>query len=181
MPLSSAALRRGFTLIEILVTIAILGIASALVIPALGETHILRVQAAVRTVISDITYAQSDAVAFQERRAIMFDIPTSSYRLVEVPGNTLEPATNTMYDPTRRDGLYRVDFNEERFGDSRITHADFDGEPNLIFDALGGPIRSPGSNEPGSGGSIRLEGSGYTFVINVEAFTGRTTVDRVNE
>lgn len=172
--------RRGFTLIEILITIVLLGIASALVIPAMGEMHILRVQAAVRTVISDITYAQSDAIAFQERRAIMFDVPTSSYRLIEVPGDALEPDTNTMYDPASRDGRYIVDFNNAKFGGSRIVNAVFDDTPNLIFDALGGPVRDPGGNQPGSGGSIRIEGSGYVFVISVEAFTGRTTVDRID-
>jgi prepilin-type N-terminal cleavage/methylation domain-containing protein len=175
-----SCLRRGFTLIEILITVVILGIAGAMVIPAMGEMHILRVQAAVRTVISDITYAQSDAIAFQERRAIMFDVPTSSYRLVEVPGDTLEPDTNTMYDPASPDGKYVVNFNHEKFGNSRIVSAEFDETPNLIFDALGGPVRDPSGNQPGSGGTIRIEGSGYVFVINVEAFTGRTTVERLD-
>lgn len=170
--------RRAFTLIEILITVAILGIAGALVIPAMGETGVLRVQAAVRTIVADITLAQSDAVAFQERRALIFDVPTSSYRLLEVPGDELDPDDNTMYDPTRPDGLYIVDFVADRFGGSRITEVDFDGENYLIFDAMGGPVRDPASNEPGNGGFIRLNGSGSDFLINVEAFTGRVTVTR---
>jgi prepilin-type N-terminal cleavage/methylation domain-containing protein len=171
--------QRAFTLIEILITIAILGIASAMIIPAMGETGVLRVQAAVRTIIADITLAQSDAVAFQERRAILFDVPNSSYRLLEVPGDLLEPDTNTMYDPSRPGGLYIVDFIDDQFGGSRITEANFDDEPYLIFDALGGPIRDPASNEPGNGGVVRILGSGSLFTITVEGFTGRVTVDRV--
>ncbi len=170
--------RRAFTLIEILITVAILGLAGALVIPAMGESHVLRVQAAVRTIVADITLAQSEAVAFQERRALLFDVPTSSYRLLEVPGDELDPETNTMYDPARPSGLYIVDFLDARFGGSRITEVDFDGEPYLIFDALGGPVRDPASNEPGNGGFIRLTGSGSRFIITVEAFTGRVSVAR---
>mgnify|MGYP001065828674 FL=1 len=173
--------RRAFTLIEILITVAILGLAGALVIPAMGESHVLRVQAAVRTIVADITLAQSEAVAFQERRAILFDVPTSTYRLIEVPGDELDPDKNTMYDPARPSGLYIVDFLDQRFGGSRITEVNFDGESYLIFDALGGPVRDPAGNEPGNGGFIRLSGSGSRYLITVEAFTGRVTVERDTE
>lgn len=175
----TAAVRgRGFTLIEMLVVVAVLGIAGALVIPAMGGTGILRVQAAVRTVVADITLAQSEAVAFQEQRAVLFDVASSSYRLVEVPGDSLDPDTNTMYDPTRPGGLYVVDFIDDRFGGSQITAADFDGNPYLIFDALGGPVADAGANTPGAGGTITVTGSGSTFVITVEPFTGRVSVEQ---
>lgn len=172
---------RAFTLIEVLVTIVILGIAGALVIPAMGETGILKVQGAVRTIISDITFAQSDAVAFQERRAIMFDLPNNSYRLVQVPGSTLDPINNTLFDPQKSDGLFVVDFRRQlQFGDAQILEASFDGEPNLIFDPLGGPVADPSGAIPGAGGTIRVRGSGSEFVITVEPFTGRVTVARDN-
>jgi hypothetical protein len=129
----------------------VLGISAAMLIPSMSQTGVLRVQAAVRTVISDIVFAQSDAVAFQQKRAIVFDVAHSSYRLVEVPG------------------------------DVRITAATFDGSNALIFDALGGPVHDAGSNAPGNGGSITITGSGSTFLINVEAFTGRVTVTKLPE
>lgn len=177
-PCCSAPLRpsRGFTLLELLAVVAILGIAAAMLIPSMSQTGVLRVQAAVRTVISDITFAQSDAVAFQERRAIVFDVDSSSYRIVSVPGDEVDPDTNTMYDPTRSGGLYIVDFRSDNFGDSAITAVNFDGENILIFDALGGPVAAADSDEPGSGGTVTITGSGSTFLITVEAFTGRVTV-----
>ncbi len=171
--------RRGFTLIEVLIVVTLLGIAGAMVIPAMGSTGALRIQAAVRTIVADITVAQSEAVAFQERRALVFDVDSSSYRVIAVPGNTLDPDNNTLYDPSRPGGRYIVNFTDEnRFGDARITAVDFDGQAALIFDAMGGPIVDPGANTPSAGGAITVTGGGQTFVIRVEAFTGRVTVTR---
>jgi prepilin-type N-terminal cleavage/methylation domain-containing protein len=169
---------RAYTLIEVLVVVTILGIAGALVIPSMGSTGVLRVQGALRCIVSDITFAQSDAVALQEKRAIVFDVPNSNYSLVQVPGNVVDVRTNTMYDPVRPGGRWTVSFIQEtRFGDARITAADFGaGSNTLLFDGLGGPISDPGSNNPGPGGTIRVAGSGASWTISVEAFTGRVTV-----
>ena len=41
---------------------------------------------------------------------------------------------------------------------------------------MGGPVADPASNNPGPGGTIRVSGSGLTWTITVEAFTGRVTV-----
>lgn len=174
-----SARRRGFTLLELLAVVAILGIAAALLIPSMSNTGILRVQAAVRTIVSDITFAQSDAVAFQERRAIVFDIENSSYRIVQVPGSTIDIEHNTLYDPSREGGLFVVNFNDAVFGGARITNASFDAGTTLIFDALGGPVADAAGDEPSAGGSITVVGSGSTFQIAIEAFTGRVTATRV--
>ena len=63
---------RAYTLLEVLVVVTILGTAAAIVVPSMGSAGNLRVQTAVREVIADITFAQSDAVAYQTRRAIIF-------------------------------------------------------------------------------------------------------------
>ncbi len=172
--------RRAFTLVELLIVVVLLGIAGAMVIPAMGQTGILRVQAAVRTVVSDITFAQSDAVAFQERRALVFNIDEDEYRVVSVPGTDIDPGVDTMFHPSKPGGLYVVRFDGEEFGDSRITQVDFAGEEVLIFDPLGGPIDEPTDNTPGVGGTITLIGSGAVFEIDVEPFTGRVTVERAD-
>lgn len=171
--------RRAFTLIEILIVVVIMGIAGALVIPSMGEAGVLRVQGAVRSLVADITFAQADAVAFQERRAVCFDQANSTYAVVAIPGSTIDVANNTLYDTSRPDGKYACDLKDPRFGNTRITAVDFGaGSRNLIFDSLGGPVATASGNTPGPGGTIRISGMNQDFLVTVEAFTGRVTVTR---
>jgi type II secretory pathway pseudopilin PulG len=167
-----------------LVVIVILGIAGAMVIPSMGTTGVLRVQGAVRTIIADITFMQSDAVAFQEKRAMVFDVTNSSYRIVAVPGDSIDATTNTLYKSDGPNQEYIVELKPDDkgpFGDSRITDVDFEGGgTTLIFDALGGPVTSATGDTPSSGGYIEVKGAGQIFLIEVEGFTGRVTVQRVS-
>ena len=47
--------RRGFTLVEILTVVLILGIASAIIAPQIGSRGDLKVRAAARVLVSDLT------------------------------------------------------------------------------------------------------------------------------
>jgi prepilin-type N-terminal cleavage/methylation domain-containing protein len=162
---------RAYTLIELLIVVTILGIAGAMVIPEIASTGVLRVQAAVRTIVSDINYIQSDAMARQQARAIIFDTAANTYTLLEVPGAMLNPETDT---------IRKVDLNYAlKFHDSKLTGANIDGDNVLIFDEFGGPITEPGTTTPSAGGTITVSGSGQVYTIAVEAYTGRVTVSKV--
>src|SRR3954452_15878826 len=63
---------RGFTLVEILMVVLILGIASAIIIPGLGSRDDLRCAAAARVVMSDLIYAQNRAIALQKKHYVRF-------------------------------------------------------------------------------------------------------------
>lgn len=165
-----ASARRAYTLIEVLVVVTVLGLAAALVVPSMGSTGVLRVQAAVRTVVSDITFAQADAMAFQTGRAILFDADANLYTLCEVRGTVIDPVADRIYDQT---------FADKRFGDATITSANFGGQSRLIFDEMGAPVTTPGGSIPAPNGWIDVRGSNETFRITVEGYTGRVTVSRV--
>lgn len=169
----------GYTLIEILVVITVLGIAGLVVLPALGQTDILRVQGAVRAIVADITFAQADALAYQEERAVVFDEAENLYTLVEVPDSVVDAESNAIYNPQGPDQRYVIDFDLPKWGGMQIVAPDFDGEPVLIFDELGGPISAPGSDEPGTGGTVDIIGSGTRLRVTVEPFTGHVTVIEV--
>jgi prepilin-type N-terminal cleavage/methylation domain-containing protein len=169
----------GYTLIEILIVVMMLAIAGVVVLPALGQTDILRVQGSVRAIVADITFAQADALAYQEERAIVFDEAENLYTLVEVPGAVVDPENNAIYSPQGPDLRYVIDFDMPKWGGMQIIAPDFDGEPVLIFDELGGPISAPGSDEPGTGGTVDIIGSGTRIRVTIQPFTGHVTVAEV--
>ncbi|MEO1008485.1 MAG: GspH/FimT family protein [Planctomycetota bacterium] len=171
--------RSAYTLVEVLVVVTVLGIAAALVVPAMGSAGNLRVQSAVREVVADITFAQSDAVAYQARRAVVFFEGEGRYVVCEVRGATIDPETDALFDRTRPDERYDVIWDNQQTNGAAIIDVDFDGDNVLIFDELGGPVETAAGDRPGAGGEIRIrDASGQTFVIMVEPYTGRVTVER---
>jgi prepilin-type N-terminal cleavage/methylation domain-containing protein len=170
----------GYTLIEVLVVVVILGIAGSLVAPSLGQAGVLRIQSAVRMIVSDITFAQMDALGYQEQRAIVFDVDENLYTLIQVNGSTIDVDADALYDPKGPDQRYRIFLNEEVYGGTVIESVDFDGNNTLIFDEMGGPVAAPGTSTLSDGGSIVLAGPMSRWRINVAAFTGRVTVTRLD-
>jgi prepilin-type N-terminal cleavage/methylation domain-containing protein len=163
--------RRAYTLIEVLLVITMLGIAGALVVPSLSSTEVLRVQASVRTIVGDINFAQSEALAHQRPHAIVFDLDANRYSIIEVFNGVLDPAVNTVRTVNLN--------NSRKFHTTMLESVDFDGQNVLVFDEMGGPVTGVGSSTPGSGGTIRITGSGSTFEVRVEAYTGRVSVRRL--
>src|SRR5688500_8415136 len=78
----------GFTLVEILAVIVILGIASAIVIPQIGTRDDMRVKAASRTLIADLIYAQNLAISTGQVVYVRFDVAGNSYSLLTNPSSS---------------------------------------------------------------------------------------------
>jgi prepilin-type N-terminal cleavage/methylation domain-containing protein len=194
---SSRHCQHGFTLVEVLVTVAVLSVATVLVIPTMNSTGVLRVQSAVRQTVADITFAQSDAMAYQSRRAIWFErVPIdpystpwqftegNGYTLAEVSGPMLDLNSHAMFHPDDSAGPYARNFDHERYGGARITAAEFDGDGMLIFDELGGPVMGLTGEEAGEGGFIDIRGGEndqWAFRITVAPMTGRIVVERITD
>lgn len=173
-----AVSQHGYTLIEVLVVVTIMGILGALVIPSASSAGSFRVQSAVRTVVSDITFAQSDAMAFQAGRALMFFPDENRYSVVEVTGPTLDETNDILFGSGRDDGRFEVQFDDPRFGGAVLTGATFSGGSNLIFDELGAPVTTPGGTTPSSSGQITIDGPDESYWIAVDGFTGHVTTGK---
>ena len=173
-------MRRGYTLVEVLVVVVIMGIAGSVVIPSMSGAGILRVQAGVRTVVADINFAQMDALAYQESRGVVFDPDSNSYTLVHVLGPSIDPETDALYDPRGPGQRYRVNLSDHDVGGATLQNVDLNGGNVLIFDAIGGPVAEAGSDTLSSGGSLELAGPQGRFRIDVAAFSGRVAVVRLD-
>lgn len=190
--------RPGITLIEVLITVVVMGIAGALVIPAMGQVDVLRAQAAVRTLVADITFAQADAAATQERRVILFgavgDVnPSGNWEIGAGAGYSLfapdfgassvSLAFDGMADPTTPGRTISRDYNSELLSGGMLMDVDFDCEPQqgyeaLIFDEFGGPVRDLTSDTPSEGGSLVVQGRLADYRVDVLPITGRVVVTR---
>lgn len=168
---ASRLARRGYTLIEVLVVVTVLGIAASMVIPSFGGSDGMRVQAAVRTVVSDITFAQSDALAFQSGRAVVFHPGEGKYAVVEVRGSAIDESTDMIYDQRLQAGRY----GNVRIASTSLGGADAD---TLIFDEMGAPVTDAGGSTPAGNGTIVIEGAGDRYTLTVEGYTGRVSIVR---
>lgn len=166
----------GYTLIELLIVVAVLGLASALLIPSLRQPDTLKIQAAVRRIIGDLSFAQSDALAQQELRRVYFYADGRGYVILRDP---FDPATDYIDDPLARgftNRAYIVDFTVDgRFEGITVLAVNIDGGARFItYDELAGTVTPIG--DPGTGGSITVESLNARYRIDIAPFTGKLTV-----
>jgi len=163
----------GYTLIEVLITVAVIGLASAIVVPSLMQAGTLGLQAAARIVIADLLLAQNDAIAYQAPRRVVFDVDNNEYRLESgVTDADGDITWSTLHADWQGGdgGNYIVDFDtDSRFDGVVLIEADFGDATSVAFDELGGPS---------SGGFVRLRFDQETYRVEVAEFTGRVSVER---
>ena len=176
--IATRSLARAFTLVEILVTVAILGLAGMLLVPYMTTLPSFETEAAVRLMVADISFAQSDALARQAPRRVLFDDDGNGYRIL---GNDFTVDEDEIIDPLSYSGTgrYVVDFEtDDRFDNITIESAEFDDVNAFItFDELGGPVDHAGG--PSAGGRIEVEGQNMSFEILIAPFTGRVSVNEL--
>ena len=163
----------GYTLIEVLITVTIMGLAAAVVVPNMLQGGSLGVQAGARMIIADLLFAQNEAMAQQSDRRVTFDPSDNSYRVEKYDSSATAWVLehNPVLGAASGTQNYVVDFDDDpRFKGIEIVSADFTGSTTVEFDDLG---------NPSSGGTVRLRFDTHRYDIKVAPFTGRVTVEKV--
>jgi prepilin-type N-terminal cleavage/methylation domain-containing protein len=163
--------RRGFTLIEILSVVVILGIASAIIVPQLSSRDDLRCAAAARALMGDLLYAQSRAIAQGQMQYVQFG--SSTYQVMDSmsPANIItNPVTQTPYTVT--------------VGTGPLTHvtigtANFDNNVVVAFDAMGVPYSWSSAAGPValSSGTVVFKAGTNTKTITVSPYSGQIKIN----
>ena len=180
---------RSYTLIELIMVMAVLALAAALLVPNFIGSDSMKLQAAVRLFIADLSFAQSDALANQEFRRVVFYDDGSGYCIIVVgeaeptPADLDDPGVNYVYDPLGTMGRYIVDYTvDDRFEGVSISAADIDNilviedRPEITYDMMGGTVLSNSLSLPGNGGSVTLSYKDSSYQIDIAPFTGKLTV-----
>ena len=161
----------GFTLVEVLAVVVILGLAAVIAVPLISDSGDVQIASAGRQIVSTLLFVQTAAITHQQRYRIVFDTATESYSVIDEAGN---PVTDNILDNT----TLQVDFpSTANFSKVDIDTVDFDGTDRVWFDRLGAPYSGDiGAMTPMTSGSIVLSSGQHAVTVSVEPVTGRITL-----
>ncbi|XAM01086.1 prepilin-type N-terminal cleavage/methylation domain-containing protein [Phycisphaeraceae bacterium D3-23] len=163
----------AYTLVEVIITVTIMGLAAAVVVPNMLHGGTLGVQAGARMIVADTLYAQNEAMAQNDARRVLFDPAGNSYTVQHYDSDA--GAWVADQNPVLGGNAttnYIIDFDtDNRFQGVEIVSADFGGETWVEFDDLG---------NPSSGGTVRIQFGQHRYDIKIAPFSGRLTVTALN-
>lgn len=174
--------RAGYTLLELIIVIAILAIAATLLVPSLVRRDTYAVEAVLRRLVSDVTFAQSDALADQGYRRVYFDPTGLGWSVVRLEESQLglpfDPDTAEFVRDPLASGEQEMVMDlaaDRRYAGVRLEGIEIDGSRTWItFDPLGGTISEGGV--PGTGGVLVVRSDNLTYRVGFDAFTGKISV-----
>jgi prepilin-type N-terminal cleavage/methylation domain-containing protein len=161
----------GFSLMELVVVIAIMAILSVVAVPAGCFMIVARTGTAGRVMVQDLTYARERAMNSGTPSWVVFSTATDSYSiLVENPTTPGRAGAQALEDPMTG-YAFKQSFGSGEFVGVDIKTASFDGNPEVGFDWLGRSLNTTGGALAAQGSVTLSNGYGCT----VEAGTGAIT------
>ncbi|MEL7239371.1 MAG: prepilin-type N-terminal cleavage/methylation domain-containing protein [Planctomycetota bacterium] len=170
---------RGFTLIEIIISVLIIGIVASMAITAVNANSSTQAEAAAKSLAAQLSFARDRAVG---RGQWHYVVVHGDFRTVAVNTMNLgsfvpvtEPYSSEVLELSlRRDGT--ADFDGVT-----LSEVDIGGRFVLAFDENGTPHSASNSGtspvELRSESAFRLSSSGATFRVTVSPIIGDVTIE----
>jgi type II secretion system protein H len=165
--------QRGFTLIEILMVVVILGIASAVILPQMNSRDDQRVASAARALMADLLYAQNRSIAYQTRHYVQFNTAINSWQVMVDAGNA--PGSIITHPVS---GLpYVTTVNTGTLANVTLNSVNFDGNTTLSFDQMGVPSSwsAGGGNVALISGSVVFQAGTNHITVSIAPYSGEIT------
>jgi type II secretion system protein H len=162
---------RGFTLLELIVTLSVIALAVALVTPAIGRgTDALKARAEVAGFAAVLRHARELAISTQRPHRVVIDPEAHRMTIVapsaaSVAPDRRLPGEKTSERPTAAEAAAsESEVRETRGLSSRLTVEAVKGpDLNVTFDGRGFA----------TGGDFRLTSGGLVYRVTVDRLTGR--------
>ena len=168
----------AFTLVEILVVVVILGIASAIIIPQIGSRDDLTAAAGARVVMGDLIYAQNRAIALQKRHFVQF---VGQQYTVMTRDSDLSPLYAVTHPITKNSYAQSFGVAGTALSSVSLDAVSFGGTTILGFDELGSPFAfNAGANTMTplvAAGTVTVRAGDQALTISIEPYTGEATVN----
>ena len=166
--------RHGFTMIELMIVVAIIAIAAAIVVPMASSAGSMQLRAAVTMVAADLEYAKSLSISRGHRYAVVFNKDAESYQIEDLSKAVGDPA-RIVDHPVRKGSKYVVNFaTDTRLSQVNIVDVNFDTTNTVSFDYLGSPLNGNDANL--EQWVITLRAGGITRTVSVEPVTGYISI-----
>ena len=161
-----AKVARGFTLLELIVTLAVLAIAAAVVAPALGRsTDTLRARAEVAGFAATLRHAREQAISQQRTHRVVVDAKARRI-VIERVGESRERPLAKDDRGRGKDDSTEVETKTEASQAKALA-------PNLIIEAATTSEVLFDARGFASGGDFKVSSAGVAYRVTVDRLTGR--------
>ena len=163
----------GFTILEILIVLVVLGIAAMMAVPMMNSAGSVQIQSAANMIAADLEYAKSISISTQQNHSVVFDTANNSYEVHDSGGAVIAHPVNEGFE-------YVVNFSaDSRLNRVSIDTANFDpgSSDTVTFDYLGSPYSGTGTANPLNDGEIRIQADGLSTTIDIEPVTGFISIN----